>query len=542
MRATDSGGLWIEDTFTVTVNPQPDLPVLIAPIADFNVDEDAGDTIIDLTTVFDDVDLPGDTLVFTIESNTNPALVPIDITGGTLTLSYAADQHGTADITVRATDQDGAGVWVEDGFTVIVDPINDSPMVVNPIIDFDVDEDAADTIIDLSTIFDDVDLPLDMLTMSIWSNSNPALVAANVVGDELTLSYLADQYGSADITVRAADSSVPSLFAVETFTVTVNPIDDAPTVLNPIDDVSVIENDPDTILDLSSVFYDAEDGVNLTLTIGSNTNPGLVSADLVSGVLTLSYAANQTGSSSITIRAADSGIPGQWVDEQFDVSVNSSNFAPTVASEISDVTVNAGDQDTVLYLSDVFDDSAGLYPTLDYTVIEIDPVTGAQSAGTGLYVYEFTVYGHDGMESAFATTTLTFTGDIRQTRAFGSIDVNDEASANLMEGVAGSGYIAAIDTWTFAGWSGIAPSDTDVSGSTLVMSVGSGVTEYYQQKDLVRVVAGGAVGWTGLFAREGVDYATSGTADANRLVYTITGNTNPGLVTVDIVGARAVLI
>ena len=45
---------------------------------------------------------------------------------GTLTLDYAADQNGMADITVRTTDT--SGLWVESTFTVTVNPVNDAPM------------------------------------------------------------------------------------------------------------------------------------------------------------------------------------------------------------------------------------------------------------------------------------------------------------------------------------------------------------------------------------------------------------------------------
>ncbi|MDP7287660.1 MAG: hypothetical protein QGH94_06680, partial [Phycisphaerae bacterium] len=215
--------------------------------------------------------------------------------------------------------------------------------------------------------------------------------------------------------------------------------------------------------------------------------------------------------------------------------------APTVTSEIADLTVNSGDPDTVMYLSGVFDDSVDVKPVLDYTVIEIDPLTGVQTAGSGVYVYTFTLYGNDGVESVFATTSLTFTGAIQQVKAFGAVDVDTEELAVVMEASAGSGYVAALDSWIFAGWGQIAPDDTSVSGSTLVMSVGSGTSAYYEQKDLVQIAASGDVQWNGLHSRVGEDYATSGLADANRLVYSITGNTNPSLVTGGLLGAQLTL-
>jgi hypothetical protein len=540
VRATDPSGLWIEDVCTVTVNPIDDDPVVANPIVSVAVDEDDPDTIIDLTSVFDDLDLPGDTLVFSVTGNTNTGLVTTGIANGELTLSYLSDQYGTAEVTVRATDQNGAGVSVEDTFTVTVAPINDAPTVVSQIADEFADEDDPDTIIDLSGVFNDVD-PTDTLTLSVWSNSNTDLVTTNLTGTDLTLFFVADQHGTADITIRATDSGTPELWIDETFSVTVDPVDDAPTVADPIDDVLAFENDPDTVLNLAGVFDDVDIGDSLTLSVFDNTNPGLVTAELAGTQLTLSYLPNQHGTAAITIRATDSSTPGLWVDDTFTVNVNSDNFAPTVTNPIADVTVDSGSSDTVMYLSDVFADNAGVVPTLDYTVVEIDPVTGDPSAGTGLFQYKFTVYGHDGVDASFATTSLTFTGPIQQLLAFGASDVDDEFFANTFEGVAGSGYIAALDTWMYLGWQPIAPGDTSLSGTTVIVSAGSGTSTLYQSKDVLRVVATGDVQWGGLFARRGKTYETSGTADGNRLVLSVEDNTNTDLVTASILGSRLTL-
>jgi hypothetical protein len=541
VRATDQSGLWIEDVFTVTVNPTDDPPVVANPISSVAADEDDPDTIIDISNVFDDPDFPGDTLVFSVTGNTNTGMVTTNIVDGELTLSYVSDQYGTAEVTVRATDQNGAGVSVEDTFTVTVAPVGDDPTVANPIADKFVDEDAPDTIIDLSSVFDDRDLPADTLTFSIMDNTNPLLVSASVNGSMLTLSYFSNQHGASDITVRAIDQGGVGVRIEDMFTVTVNSINDTPTLFHPIGDVVVNENDSDTVLGMSGVFKDVEDGLGLSLLVLDNTNPGLVTAELVGTQLTLSYLPNQSGTAEITVRATDSGTPGLSIDDTFTVTVNPDNFAPTVTNPIADVTVNSGSSDTVMHLSDVFADNAGVVPTLDYTAVEIDPVTGDPSAGTGLFQYKFTVYGHDGADASFATTSLTFTGPIQQLLAFGSANADDEFFANTFEGIEGSGYIAALDTWIYQGWQLIAPSDTSLSGTTVVVSAGSGTSTLYQSKDILRVVATGAVQWDGLFARRGKTYETSGTADGNRLVLSVEDNTNTDLVTANMLGSRLTL-
>jgi len=552
IRATDQGGFLVEDTFTVTVAPLDDDPVVANPIVSITEDEDAADTVIDLMNVFDDVDLPADTLVFLVTDNTNPGLVTTSIANSELTLSYVLDQNGTAGITVQATDRNGAGVSVQDVFTVTVAPVNDAPNVASPIGVITDDEDASDRDVDLSGVFDDVD-PTDTLTFSVVSNTNLSMVSASVNGNILTLSYVLNQYGTADITVRATDSAAPGLWIDETFTVNVNPVNDAPTVSNPIDDVLAFENDPDTVLDLSPAFADVDIGDSLTLSVSGNTNPGLVTANLVGTQLTLSYLPDQSGTAEITVRATDSAAPGLWVDDTLTVGVDSDNFAPTVANPIADMTVNAGGGDTVMYLSDVFADNFGLVPTFDYTAIEIDPTTGDPSAGTGLFQYKFTLYGHDGIDASFAITSLTFSGNIQQsTFNWNNADypAHDEAAADVFHNP--PDYNKHLDTWRYSGWTSIAPGDSNLppanifdpgpqDGEDVIVSAGSGTALFYEQKDVVQIVALGDVAWSGQFARRQVTYDTSGTADGNRLTLSVEDNTNPGLLTASMLGSQLTL-
>ena len=97
---------------------------------------------------------------------------------GTLTLDYAPDQNGTADITVRATDT--SGDFVETTFTVTVNPVNDVP-TTSGIADITVDEDAADTVIDLFAAFADIEDADAALTYSITGNTNVGLFTATAI-------------------------------------------------------------------------------------------------------------------------------------------------------------------------------------------------------------------------------------------------------------------------------------------------------------------------------------------------------------------------
>ncbi|MCC0176628.1 peptidylprolyl isomerase [Waterburya agarophytonicola K14] len=68
-----------------------------------------------------------DELEFEVVNNSNPDLVGVSLEGGELTLDYAADLRGTADITIQATDL--LGDSVEDTFSITV---GNGGVVVDP--------------------------------------------------------------------------------------------------------------------------------------------------------------------------------------------------------------------------------------------------------------------------------------------------------------------------------------------------------------------------------------------------------------------------
>ncbi|MDP6635236.1 MAG: PEP-CTERM sorting domain-containing protein [Phycisphaerae bacterium] len=205
-----------------------------------------------------------------------------------------------------------------------------------------------------------------------------------------------------------------------------------------------------------------------------------------------------------------------------------------VDNPIADLTVSMNAADRALNLSRVFGETPSTGLTMDYVAVEIDPVTGQPAPGTGLFGYTFTLYGDPDVDHVFATDTLTFTGAIRQVRAFnGVISVDDELTADTFEGNAAASYAKALDTWLFDGWFRILPGNTNLgfsSGDTVTLSVGTGSTDLWRRKDLVYIVAEGDVRWDGVIAWTYGDYDVSGTARGERLELSVTGNSAPELV------------
>ena len=292
-----------------------DAPAVASPIADVNVNEDAADQIIDLSGIFADID----TAVLTLSAvSSDGSLVNTTVNGTDLTLSFSADQNGSATVTVTADDGE---FTVSDTFNVNVAAVNDAPTVTAPISDVNVSEDAADQIIDLSGVFADIDTAT--LTLSAVS-SDGSLVNTSVDGTDLTLSFVADQSGSATVTVTADDGE----FTVsDTFNVNVAAVNDAPTVTAPIADVNVNEDAADQIIDLTGVFADID---TATLTLSAVSSDGSLVNTSVNGTdLTLSFAAGQSGSASVTVTADD----GEFnVGDTFTVTVIAATGGPEVTN------------------------------------------------------------------------------------------------------------------------------------------------------------------------------------------------------------------
>lgn len=205
-------------TSNITIAPDA-LPTIANPINDVSVLEDAADTVIDLSAVFSDSDDP--IIVKTVQSNSNQTLVNAYINpsnSNQLILDYQPNQFGTAEITIGGISN---GQTVDDTFTVNVAPVDDAPTVANPIADVTVIQDAANTTIDLSDVFTDVDNDIAAITKTVASNSNNSLVTANITGNTLTLDYQPSQFGTANITIQGTSNG---LSVNDSFTVTVNPL------------------------------------------------------------------------------------------------------------------------------------------------------------------------------------------------------------------------------------------------------------------------------------------------------------------------------
>jgi hypothetical protein len=336
------GSLTATDTFTVVVAAVNDAPT-ISNIADQSINEDGSTGALAFTV--GDAETAAASLTVTATSS-NPSLVPAGglVLGGsgasrTITVTPARDQTGSTLITVSVSD--GAGS-ASDTFTVLVGVVNDPP-TISSIADQAINEDASTGV--LAFTVGDEETPAASLTVTATS-SNPTLVpvAGLVFGGSgpnrtITVTPAPNQSGSALVTVTVSDGS---LAAIETFTVVVAAINDAPTISNLAD--QSVDEDASTGA-LAFTVGDAETAVaNLTVTATSSNPTLLPAAGLVLGgtganrTITVTPGVNQSGSALVTVTVSDGSLTAI---EAFTVSVAPVNDAPTI-SNIPDQSVQGG--------------------------------------------------------------------------------------------------------------------------------------------------------------------------------------------------------
>ena len=313
-------------SFNVQVNPVDDPPTVLAAPAPVSVPED-GAIAADLSGIFSDVDSPLALSIASIGGDAVTVTGTETIGGLTLTADLVPEANGTVTFEIEADD--GVNAPVSATLTVNVTPVNDTPVLIAPLADVDVNEDAGTINVSVAGSFDDADITTngDALTYTLATSGDSLFSSTSVAGTTLNFTLAPNANGAVSVLVTATDNA--SAFAQDSFALVVNPVNDAPTVVNPIGTVALPEDAPPQSFDLSKVFDDVDiltNGDILNFTIASNTNPGLFSDLSISGdKLTLEVAPDTNGTATVVIEASDGDVT---VSDSFTVTVAFVNDIP----------------------------------------------------------------------------------------------------------------------------------------------------------------------------------------------------------------------
>ncbi|HLP77369.1 MAG TPA: tandem-95 repeat protein [Candidatus Paceibacterota bacterium] len=522
-----------EVSYTVPSLATSNRPPTLNAIGNIVISEDAPQQSVTLAGISSGASNEVQTLAVSASSG-NTALIPNPTvsysspnTSGTLTFTPVANAYGSATITVSVND--GAGGITNRTFYVTVNPVNDPPTLSTPG-NLTLNEDAGLQTVSLAGISAG---PNESQTLNVTaSSSNTGLVPNPTVSysspgstGTLTFTPVANASGSATITVVVNDGGASNNTVTRTFVVTVNPVNDLPT-LNPIGNLTLAPGAGLQTVSLSGIGSGANESQALSVT-ASSSNPGLIPNPTVAysppnstGTVTFTPVANASGSALISVTVNDGAPSNNIVIRSFTVSVGG---APTISAIPNQtISVNSNTAPINFIVSDPDTAAANLSVSASSSSSTLVPTSRIVFAGTGTNrtvvltpiqgqtgTANITVSVSDGTTSASATFLLTVLGvpAAPQNIMIITNGIGYVSGAKPASMVAGKVYtLTAVPAagHEFAGWSGGVNSDSPkisfVMRSNMVMQANFVPSPYtrgfynglFYQDDDIRLATSGA--------------------------------------------------
>uniref|UniRef100_UPI003C703696 tandem-95 repeat protein n=3 Tax=Vibrio parahaemolyticus TaxID=670 RepID=UPI003C703696 len=349
------GELTDEAKVTVTVNPVNDVPTIkVEAVESITEDAVSTDTVVATLTVRD-TDTPEDQLTVSLENNSNGYFV---LVGNEVKLTQAGvdavnnDELNLKDLTISASVSDGVNPTANDSDSLIVNRVNDAPVAKD-----DIATTQEDTAVTIDVLPNDSDVDGDKL--SIESASVPKEQGTvEVVNGKLVFTPAENFNGDAEITYTVTDGALTDQAKV---TVTVNPVNDAPTIK--VDAVESITEDAvsiDTVVATLTIRDTDTPEDQLTVSLENNSNGYFV---LVGDEVKLTQAGvdavnnDELNLKDLTISASVSDGVNPTANDSDSLVVNRVNDAPTVENAIADQVLSEDFDAYTIDLNEVFKDS-----------------------------------------------------------------------------------------------------------------------------------------------------------------------------------------
>jgi hypothetical protein len=355
-------------TATITVNPVNDPPSFTKG-ADQTVLEDSGaQTVNGWATAISPgpANESGQTVTFGASTNNDAlfAVLPAVNTAGDLTYAPAANANGVATVTVQATDSGGTANSGNNQsptqqFTITVTAVNDVPSFTKGADQVLFEDPGAQSVSGWATAISKgpADESAQTVSFTVTNDNNALFSGQPAVSPTGTLTYTpaANAVGSSIVSVSISDSGGIAnggvdTSAVQTFNVTVNPVNDEPTFTTAGNQTVLEDSGAQTVngfVTASSPGPADESAQVVTVSVTGQTNGALFSV-LPSidsaGTLTYTPAANANGSSTVTVHAVDSGGVANGgdntsPDQNFTITVTPVNDEPSFVKG-ADQTLN----------------------------------------------------------------------------------------------------------------------------------------------------------------------------------------------------------
>ncbi len=395
-------------TFNLVINAVNDVPAIEQVIPTQKVLKNFPTYTLELGRFFQDVETTDANLTYSLS---NSSLFTLTEANGVLSISPNNVAAGNESITITASDGTAS---VSQSVSFVLEELAADIQVSNAISNRSENEDFGQVSFDISNVFTDVNDANAVFTYEVTGNSS---LGASISNDGKSLILTSPQnYTGTEKVFLIGKTGAKSGFV--SFDVTVNPINDAPT-LGTVSNQTIQEDFP-----LNGLFISYEDIDNslgeMTFT-ASSSNQNLVKDGAITltssetgVVVQLNPELNKSGATIITLNASDGNLSAS---RTFNLTVQSVNDVPTVVS-----TVMANATEDVAYavdLSTLFNDVDN--DNLTYT-FENKPswltLNGSQLTGTP-------TNSNVGTASFFVTTNDGSGGKVRQVYSLNTINVND---------------------------------------------------------------------------------------------------------------------
>ncbi len=301
-----------------------------------------------VTAPASDADIPTNTLTYALISG--PGGLSMNSSSGLITWTPTHAQDGTTNTVLwQVTDNGSPALGATNNFNVIIQLVNQAPgFNLGGAALTNLEDAGAQTVLNWATNISSGPASESWQTVSfLVTNNNTNLFSTQpAISPTGTLTYTSatNANGTATVTVYAQDNGGTNYggtntSASQTFTITVTPVNDPPT-LDAISNVSINEDAGLQTISLTGITAGPTNEVqNLTIT-ASSSNPALIPTPGVSyispnttGALTFTPTIYTIGSSVITVVVSDNGGTANGgvnaVTNTFTVTVNAVNHVPS---------------------------------------------------------------------------------------------------------------------------------------------------------------------------------------------------------------------
>ena len=307
------------NTITLDVTPVNDIPTGIN-LSSTEVDENvsAGTTVGSFTTEDPDT---GDSFSYSLVSGTGDEdNSSFSIDNDRLNLSTSPEFATQNSYNIRIQTEDSGGETWEETFTINVNDLNDAPTVNSAIADQTTPEDEEFNFTFPNDTFNDIDAG-DSLTYN--ATNLPNWLSFDVATRTFSGTPTNEEVGSSEITVIATDQDEESISNI--FTLTVDNVNDAPTLNSAIADQTTLEDETFSFTFDENTFNDVDAGDSLSY---SATNlPDWLSFDATTRTFRGIPSNKDVGNTDIEVTATDQAE--ESVSDTFTLTVDNVNDTPS---------------------------------------------------------------------------------------------------------------------------------------------------------------------------------------------------------------------